>query len=69
MQKLIALLAAAMLILTAFAQAEEGQQAPDYLLEGFDDANHDWENNLFFQRMQEETGISFMFREHTDKDE
>ena len=44
------------------------QQAPDYLMEGYDgdSANHDWETNLFFQRMQEKTGISFQFRQYTD---
>jgi len=45
--------------------------APDYLMEGFDgdSANHDWETNLFFQRMQEDTGIAFEFRQHTDEAE
>ena len=48
------------------AAAEEGQRAPDYLLEGFDDASHDWETNRFFQRMQERTGIVLELREHAD---
>ena len=46
----------------------EGQRAPDYIMEGFDGngSNHDWETNLFFQRMQEKTGVSFQFRQAKD---
>ena len=45
----------------------EGQKAPDYILEGFDgeSSTRDWETNLFFERMEEKTGISFQFREYT----
>ena len=51
------------------ASAEE-LQAPDYVMEGLDESSsgHDWETNLFFQRMQEETGISFEFRQYTAKE-
>ena len=49
MRRLISGLLAMMLLLCAFpAPAEEGQRAPDYLMEGFDDSTHDWETNLFF---------------------
>ena len=67
MRKIIAwLLTAAMLLTALSALAEEGQKAPDFLMEGYDDSSHDWETNLFFRRMQERTGISFEFREYTD---
>ena len=66
MRRLISGLLAMMLLCAFPAPAEEGQRAPDYLMEGFDDSTHDWETNLFFQRMQENTGIAFEFREHTD---
>jgi hypothetical protein len=61
-------LAAALLMTTCCAGApEEGQKAPDYIMEGFDGENtgRRWEENLFFSRMEEKTGISFEFREFT----
>lgn len=33
-----------------------------------DGSNHVWETNLFFQRMEERTGISFTFNQSTDYD-
>ncbi len=68
MRKLVSLLCAILILaaVPAFPAGGEGQHAPDFLMEGYDDANHDWETNLFFQRMQEETGIAFEFRQHTD---
>ncbi len=71
MQKQISLICVLLLILTvvsASAASVEGQRAPDYLMEGYDDSSHDWETNLFFKRMQEETGIVFEYRERTDMD-
>lgn len=49
-----------------------GEQIPvsgkNFILAGFagDDAQQDFGKNLFFQRMQERTGISFEFRQFTD---
>ena len=60
------LAAVLMLLMPLTAVAEEGQRAPDYLMEGYDEATHDWETNRFFQRMQEKTDIAFEFREYTD---
>ncbi|MBR0386474.1 MAG: extracellular solute-binding protein [Clostridia bacterium] len=60
------LAAVLMLLMPLTAVAEEGQRAPDYLMEGYDEATHDWETNRFFQRMQERTDIAFEFREYTD---
>ena len=52
------------------ACAESAQKAPDYIMEGFDgDVTYRvWDNNLFFARMQENTGISFQFRQATDRE-
>ena len=59
-------LAAAVLFLFAGYAAAEGQKAPDFIMEGFDGENSTrrWDSNLFFKRMEEQTGISFEFREH-----
>ena len=52
----------------AGACAESTQKAPDYIMEGYDgDVTYRvWDSNLFFARMQENTGISFQFRQNTD---
>ena len=68
MKKIISLVTAAMLLLVCSGSAAaQGQQAPDYIMEGFDGENtgRHWEENLFFARMEERTGISFEFREFT----
>ena len=58
-------------MLFSFACAEEAQKAPDYIMEGYDGGvdYRVWDTNLFFVRMQENTGVSFQFRQHTDYDE
>jgi len=42
--------------------------ADSFLMAGFDGENssHNWETNDFFQRMQDQTGITFSFDEYTD---
>lgn len=59
---------AAMLVLLVFCTgaAAEQQKAPDFIMEGFDrtSANHIWETNQVFSRLQERSGISFQFRQH-----
>ena len=57
------ILALAMLLIT-FAAGAEGT----YTMAGFDGdgANHDWNTNLFFQRMEEKTGVHFDFQQVTD---
>jgi len=64
-RKMIAAVTALLLLFSAATFAEEGQHAPDYILEGFEDSSvsRNWETNLFFSRMQEKTGISFQFRQ------
>ena len=68
MRRIISLVMAAILLLASFGSAAaQGQAAPEYILEGFDGENTSryWEQNLFFTRMEERTGISFEFREYT----
>ena len=60
-----------LVMLFSAACAEEAQKAPDYIMEGYDGGvdYRVWDTNLFFARMQENTGISFQFRQHTDYSE
>ena len=60
----------AVLLLFSQACAETAQKAPDYTMEGYDGdlSGRNWETNLFFSRMQEITGISFQFSQHTDQE-
>ncbi len=70
MRKAMGWLLTLMLLCGAMAAPGAAENtAPDYLMEGFDgdSANHDWETNLFFQRMQEKTGVSFEFRQQKDE--
>ena len=71
MRKALSILLAALLILTVCPALSEGQQAPDFLMEGYDGdgGSRVWETNLFFQRMQERTGVSFQFRQYSDWDQ
>lgn len=63
MRKCMALLMILALLMSGVAGAEG-----TYSLAGYDVASvgHDWPNNLFFQRMQEMTGIAFTYRQYTD---
>ena len=69
LRKLVWVLAVILLFQTACA--ENVQTAPDYVMEGYDGETtyRLWENNLFFSRMQEKTGISFQFRQTGSYDE
>ena len=69
MRKGIAVLLA-MLMLVSQALAETTQKAPDYTMEGYDGefSGRNWETNVFFSRLQELTGISFQFSQHTDQE-
>ena len=59
---LTALLLALLLALCAVAAAEE-----PYTMAGFDNSSgHDWETSLFFERMEERTGIAFSMTQFTD---
>ena len=69
MRRFASILLAAALLFSA-AAAESVQKAPDYIMEGYDGdlSGRNWDTNLFFSRMQERTGISFQFRQHTDRE-
>ncbi len=76
MQKRLCLLLAALLFLlplVALAEEAGGVSASDhaYVMAGYDPAStgHDWNNNMFFQRMEKQTGVSFTFRQYTDRNE
>ena len=70
MRKAMGVLLALLLIAAGVSAPAENMKAPDYVLEGYDSsAGHDWDANLFFQRMQEDTGISFEMRQHTDAEQ
>lgn len=60
------LLLMAMLLLPCAAM---GQDLTVYSMAGFDDeaANHDWNTNYFFQRMEKQKGFAFMFSQYTDE--
>ena len=66
MKKILILAVAAAMLLCCGSSYAQGQKAPDYIMEGFDGENTGryWEENLFFSRMEERTGISFEFREY-----
>lgn len=71
MRKPLVSLLMACALLTAFLPAlseETPQGAKSFILAGFvgDDSQQDMSNNLFFQRRQEQTGISLEFRQFTD---
>ena len=70
MRRALGMLLAVLMLTVGFMTAgAEGLKAPDYVMEGYDgsSAGHDWETNLFFQRMQEDTGISFEFRQFSEE--
>lgn len=53
------------LMLICGIAAAEGSKAPDYIMEGYDgdETGRSWDSNLFFSRMQEKTGIRFVYRQ------
>ena len=67
MKRILGLVFGLILVIGCFGTFAEGQKAPDYILEGFDgeSSTRNWETNLFFKRMEDQTGISFQFREFT----
>lgn len=66
MRKGIACLLALAMLLMTFAAGAEGA----YTMAGFDGdgVNHDWNTNLFFQRMEGKTGVAFEFQQVMDYD-
>lgn len=68
MRKGAALILTLVLLFSVALGESTTQKAPDYIMEGYDgDVTYRvWDNNLFFERMQEKTGISFQFRQYTE---
>ena len=68
-RRILSLVTAVILLLGGYAFAD-GQKAPDFILEGYEgeSTNRIWDENLFFTRREEQTGISFQFREYTEYD-
>ena len=58
-------------MLFSTACADSSQKAPDFFMEGYDGGitYRVWDTNLFFERMQERSGVSFVFRQHTEEEE
>ncbi|MBO4288755.1 MAG: hypothetical protein J5865_01475 [Lachnospiraceae bacterium] len=53
------------------ALGEEAARTVDFRMAGYDsaDTGHDWDNNFFFLRREEATGIRFAYSRYADKDE
>lgn len=70
MRRAAALITAILLLFSGAAAEEMTQKAPDFILEGYDGevSGRNWDTNLFFARLQEMTGVSFQFTQHSDAD-
>ncbi len=57
----------ALCLVSGLGLAQEGKS---YVMAGFDDGAtyRTWDTNLFFARMQEKTGVSFVYRQFTEAD-
>jgi ABC-type glycerol-3-phosphate transport system substrate-binding protein len=65
-KRMIGLLLAALLCFGACAAAEE-TDAPQFVMAGYDSTQYrDWLNNQFFKRMEERTGVRFVYQQYTD---
>ena len=65
-KRMIGLLLALLLCFGASAMAE-GTDAPQFVIAGYDNTQYrDWLNNQFFLRMEERTGIKFVYQQYTD---
>ena len=65
-KRMISLLLALLLCFGTAAMAE-GTDTPQFVMAGYDSTQYrDWLNNLFFVRMEERTGIKFVYQQYTD---
>lgn len=63
-RRIFCLLLTCMLCLCCWAAAEEGEQGPSFIMAGFDNTQYrDWQNNQFFLRMEEKTGVHLVLRQ------
>ena len=63
--RVFCLLLACVLCVSCWAAAEEeGGDSPSFLMAGFDNTQYrDWQNNQFFLRMEEKTGVHLVLRQ------
>ena len=63
--RVFCLLLACVLCISCWAAAEEeGGDSPSFLMAGFDNTQYrDWQNNQFFLRMEEKTGVHLVLRQ------
>lgn len=60
---------AMIMLMGAICYAEE-EKTPDFTMAGFDDTNYrDWETNLFFERLENITGVTFAYQQFKKADE
>ena len=65
-KRMIGLLLALLLCFGTTAIAE-GTDAPQFVMAGYDSTQYrDWLNNQFFVRMEERTGLKFVYQQYTD---
>ncbi len=65
-KRTISLLLALLLCLGAAAMAEQ-TDGPKFVMAGYDNTQYrDWLNNQFFLRMEERTGVRFIYQQYTD---
>lgn len=70
MKKRMFCLMLALLMLLGCAAAAEDANERTLVLAGFDDTQYrKWEDNLFFQRMEEKTGVKFTYQQYTKEEE
>lgn len=68
-RRIFCLALAAMFCLCAAAWAEE-TEAPSYRMAGLDQTQYrSWDDNEFFKRMEEKTGVRFTYRQYKDANE
>lgn len=68
-KRMLCLLLTVVLGMTLCAAAEEATEKT-YVMAGYDATQYrDWDTNLFFQRMEEKTGVHFGYRQYTDASE
>ena len=70
MKRVICLLGSVLLMVAGIFSFAAAQEPLHFTMAGFDGDNssHDWDTNLFFVRMEERTGLTFSFDQHTDYD-
>lgn len=66
-RRMVCLLLAAAMCFGISAHAEEAE-SPSFIMAGFDNTQYrDWINNEFFVRMEERTGVRFIYRQYNDE--